>query len=185
MPPMPPTPWSQFSSHLWKTSLNSIVKERRRCYTRSGWRPSREPCRRLEQHLEVRNLEQKLMPLSLDEFLRRFLLHILPQGFVRIRNFGFLANRRRATLLPLCFHLLGSEQQLQAEQNRSSTNRLFRSLALSEVRWPDEGHRAAYRCRNPTPLAARGHRSSMNARSPIRILRVPRHGSHFFCLVVE
>src|SRR3989475_1364740 len=67
------------------------------------------------------NNEQKLMPLSLDQFLRRFLLHILPQGFVRIRNFGFLANRRRATLLPLCFHLLGSAQQLQAEQNRSST----------------------------------------------------------------
>ena len=34
---------------------------------------------------------------------RRFLLHVLPQGFVRIRHFGFLANRRRATLLPLCF----------------------------------------------------------------------------------
>jgi Putative transposase len=66
--------------------------------------------------------EQKLMALSLDEFLRRFLLHILPQGFVRIRNFGFLANRRRATLLPLCFHLLGSEQPPQAEQNVSSTN---------------------------------------------------------------
>jgi hypothetical protein len=54
------------------------------------------------------NNEQKLMTLSLDEFLRRFLLHVLPKGFVRIRNFGFLANRRRATLLPLCFHLLGS-----------------------------------------------------------------------------
>jgi len=67
------------------------------------------------------NNEQKLMPLSLDEFLRRFLLHILPQGFVRIRNFGFLANRRRATLLPLCFHLLGSAQQPQAEQDVSST----------------------------------------------------------------
>jgi hypothetical protein len=47
--------------------------------------------------------EQKLLTLSLDEFLRRFLLHVLPKGFVRIRNFGFLANRRRATLLPLCF----------------------------------------------------------------------------------
>ncbi|HTG29457.1 MAG TPA: transposase, partial [Methylomirabilota bacterium] len=53
--------------------------------------------------------EQKLLPLSLDEFLCRFLLHILPKGFVRIRNFGFLANRKRATLLPLCFQLLGSE----------------------------------------------------------------------------
>ena len=52
--------------------------------------------------------EQKLLALSLDEFLRRFLLHLLPKGFVRIRNFGFLANRNRATLLPLCFQLLGA-----------------------------------------------------------------------------
>jgi hypothetical protein len=64
--------------------------------------------------------EQKLLPLALDEFLCRFLLHILPKGFVRIRNFGFLANRRRATLLPLCFQLLGSEQQPQAQQHASS-----------------------------------------------------------------
>jgi Putative transposase/Transposase zinc-binding domain len=65
--------------------------------------------------------EQKLLPLSLNEFLCRFLLHILPKGFVRIRNFGFLANRKRATLLPLCFQLLGSAQQPQAEQHGSST----------------------------------------------------------------
>jgi rubredoxin len=64
--------------------------------------------------------EQKLQPLSLNEFLCRFLLHILPKGFVRIRNFGFLANRKRATLLPLCFQLLGSEQPPQAEQHASS-----------------------------------------------------------------
>jgi hypothetical protein len=66
------------------------------------------------------NNEQKLMTLSLDEFLRRFLLHLLPKGFVRIRNFGFLANRRRATLLPLCFQLLGAIQQPQAEQEAST-----------------------------------------------------------------
>jgi hypothetical protein len=47
--------------------------------------------------------EQKLLSLSVDEFLRRFLPHILPKSFVRIRNFGFLANRKRATLLPLAF----------------------------------------------------------------------------------
>jgi hypothetical protein len=57
------------------------------------------------------NNEQKLLSLSLDEFLRRFLLHVLPKGFVRIRHFGFLANRRRATTLPLCFPLLGSATQ--------------------------------------------------------------------------
>jgi len=54
------------------------------------------------------NNEQKLMTLSLDEFLRRFLLHLLPTGFVRIRHFGFLASRRRAQLLPLCFAALDS-----------------------------------------------------------------------------
>ena len=67
------------------------------------------------------NNEQKLMTLSLDEFLRRFLLHLLPKGFVRIRNFGFLANRKHATLLPLCFHLLGSVQEPQADQGASSS----------------------------------------------------------------
>jgi hypothetical protein len=55
------------------------------------------------------NNEQKLMTLSIHEFLRRFLLHLLPKGFVRIRHFGFLANRQRSTLLPLCFTALSSE----------------------------------------------------------------------------
>ena len=50
--------------------------------------------------------KKRLMTLPTDEFLRRFLLHLLPRGFVRIRNFGFLANRRRASLLPLCLQLL-------------------------------------------------------------------------------
>jgi hypothetical protein len=68
------------------------------------------------------NNEPKLMTLPLDEFLRRFLLHLLPKGFVRIRNFGFLANRRRATLLPLCFALLGAAQPPQAEKDLSSAS---------------------------------------------------------------
>jgi len=68
------------------------------------------------------NNEQKLLTLSLDEFLRRFLLHVLPKGFVRIRNFGFLANRRRTTLLPLGFQLLGAAQQPHTEQEASTAN---------------------------------------------------------------
>jgi Putative transposase len=50
--------------------------------------------------------KKRLMMLPVHEFLRRFLLHLLPPGFVRIRHFGFLANRRRANLLPLCAALL-------------------------------------------------------------------------------
>jgi hypothetical protein len=72
------------------------------------------------------NNEQKLMSLALDEFLRRFLLHLLPKGFVRIRHFGFLANRRRATLLPLCFQLLDAPPEAQADQDVSSSNDLWR-----------------------------------------------------------
>ena len=53
--------------------------------------------------------KQRIMTLSADEFLRRFLLHVLPKGFVRIRFFGFLANRRRATLLPICRQLLTAQ----------------------------------------------------------------------------
>jgi hypothetical protein len=66
--------------------------------------------------------QQKLRTLSVDKFLRRFLLHILPQGFVRIRHFGFLANRRRTTLLPLCFQLLGSTPETLTERHASSTD---------------------------------------------------------------
>jgi hypothetical protein len=53
------------------------------------------------------NKKQK-MTLTADEFLRRFLWHVLPKGFVRIRFFGFLANRPRATLLPICRHVLAA-----------------------------------------------------------------------------
>jgi Putative transposase len=69
------------------------------------------------------NNEQKLMTVSLDEFLRRFLLHLLPKGFVRIRHFGFLAHRRRAVFLPLCFHSLGSApQEPQTKQEPSAAD---------------------------------------------------------------
>jgi hypothetical protein len=42
------------------------------------------------------------MTLSATEFIRRFLLHVLPSGFVKIRHFGFLANRNRSARLSLC-----------------------------------------------------------------------------------
>jgi hypothetical protein len=55
--------------------------------------------------------QHRLMTLTADEFLRRFLLHTLPRGFVRIRFFGNMANRRRAALLPVCKHLLETNVQ--------------------------------------------------------------------------
>jgi hypothetical protein len=49
---------------------------------------------------------RKVMTLKADEFIRRFLLHVLPDGFHRIRNYGLLANGHRAEKLALCRKLL-------------------------------------------------------------------------------
>ena len=72
------------------------------------------------------------MTLSAQEFLRRFLLHVLPGGFVRIRSFGFLANRRRATLLPHCQRLLLENPKASRTRNEIQAV-LFRFLALSHA----------------------------------------------------
>jgi len=50
----------------------------------------------------------KIMALGVEEFLRRFLLHVLPRGFVRIRHFGLLANRQRSTLIARAQDLLAA-----------------------------------------------------------------------------
>ena len=64
--------------------------------------------------------KQKVMTVSTDEFLRRFLIHVLPRGLVRIRHFGFFANRRRAASLARCRALLNfissPEQPPQSSQ---------------------------------------------------------------------
>ena len=51
--------------------------------------------------------EVKTMTLSAEEFIRRFLLHVLPDGFQRIRYYGFLGNRYRREKLEQCRRLLG------------------------------------------------------------------------------
>jgi phosphatidylserine/phosphatidylglycerophosphate/cardiolipin synthase-like enzyme len=63
--------------------------------------------------------KKRLLTLHVDEFLRRFLLHVLPRGFVRIRHFGFLASRRRGALVSLCKQLLPADSP--ATPNSAST----------------------------------------------------------------
>lgn len=55
----------------------------------------------------------KVLPLDADEFLRRFLLHVVPRGFTRIRHFGLLANRTRGATLTRCRDLLGQPTPAQ------------------------------------------------------------------------
>ena len=58
---------------------------------------------------------QKIMPLDANEFIRRFLIHVLPDGFHRIRYFGFLGNCHRARKLKRCRELLGMASPIPAD----------------------------------------------------------------------
>ena len=68
--------------------------------------------------------QQRRMTLTIEEFLRRFLLHILPPGFVRIRYFGFFAHRHRRLLVPLCFRWL-AVSIAPARQKRETASPLW------------------------------------------------------------
>src|SRR5205823_6591369 len=59
--------------------------------------------------------QQKSMALDGVEFIRRFLLHVVPSGFMRIRHFGFLAHTHRAQKLELCRRLLNVGQAFDME----------------------------------------------------------------------
>ncbi len=62
----------------------------------------------------------KTMTLNATEFIRRFLLHVLPSGFVRIRHYGFLANRGRGEKLAVCRLLLGVWTDRNKSDDRQS-----------------------------------------------------------------
>jgi hypothetical protein len=64
----------------------------------------------------------RVMSLEPQEFIRRFLLHVLPPGLVRIRQFGFLANRVRKAKLELCRILLAVAEPLTAESGSADSN---------------------------------------------------------------
>jgi hypothetical protein len=96
---------------------------------------------------------QRKMTVSSEEFIRRFLMHVLSRGFVRIRNFGFLANGRRAVLLPLCRELLHMQPQQDASAAGSSTDRATWScplchgtMVIVERLTAGQIHRSRWRC---------------------------------------
>jgi hypothetical protein len=73
------------------------------------------------------NATNKVMTLTAEEFIRRFLLHTLPDGFQRIRHYGFLANGHRADKLDLCRRLLAAPPPEPLEPARDYRQR-YREL---------------------------------------------------------
>lgn len=65
--------------------------------------------------------KQKTMTLKVDEFIRRYLLHVLPDRYVRIRHFGLLANRSRKDNITLCRELLGTYTGIEPQKEKKET----------------------------------------------------------------
>lgn len=65
----------------------------------------------------------RVKPMTLDapEFIRRFLLHVLPDGFVKIRHYGILSNRNRKNKLGLCKRLLGADCRQEGREKKKES----------------------------------------------------------------
>jgi hypothetical protein len=94
-----------------------------------SWKDYKEHCK------------EKVMSLKAEEFIRRFLLHVLPKGYVRIRHYGLLAGRHRNAKLNQCRLLFGLPPQTKKE--RQSNLKILQELSETdptECRFCGEGH---------------------------------------------
>jgi len=79
---------------------------------------------------------KKALPLEAHEFIRRFLLHVLPNGFMRVRHFGFLANRSKKQALTQCRKLLGANPASLQSPSESAKDLLLRITGIDLNRCP-------------------------------------------------
>jgi len=82
----------------------------------------------------------KSMTLDAEELIRRFFLHVLPDGFMRIRDFGFLANRAKKHSLPQCRKLLGLNPALPQIPKKSPQDLLVKLTGIDLSRCPSCKH---------------------------------------------
>ena len=127
--------------------------------------------------------KQKPLPLSVDEFLGRFLLHILPKGFVRIRNFGSwpTASAPRSSRFAFSCGLGTTAARRTASLFH---RRLFRFLAPPKCGGPMKVIERLDRCRNPTSFSTTVGRCGMRRTVSTRKLRVLRCAPSL-CLVAR
>src|SRR5271163_437830 len=99
--------------------------------------------------------KKRLMTLTAGEFLRRFLLHVLPPGFARIRYFGIMAHRNRRASLPLCLQLLAQSGRVPAEASSEE-----KAVSSPRPLWP------CPQCGAPMVLIERLSLAQLRLRSP-------------------
>ena len=73
---------------------------------------------------------RKVMRLEVDEFIRRFLLHVLPRGFTRLRHYGLLANRNRSRKLARCRALLGQPGEAEPPKKETAQELMLRVTGI-------------------------------------------------------
>jgi len=103
----------------------------------------------------ARKNKKRLLTLPVNEFLRRFLLHVLPPGFVRIRHFGLMAHRHRRASLPLCLQLLAQSGRVPVE-----TSSAEKAVASPPPLW------TCPQCGAPMILIERLSSAQLRLRSP-------------------
>src|SRR5205823_4311186 len=94
------------------------------------------------------------MTLDADEFIRRFLLHVLPRGFMRLRHYGFLANRHKARTLRRCRELLGQPADPPSRSPKSVVQWMQEVTGIDLTQCPHCGARPLVRLPLP-PLSPR------------------------------
>jgi hypothetical protein len=77
---------------------------------------------------------EKVMTVEAFEFIRRFLLHVVPPGFVRLRHYGLLANRHRERNLQTCSRLLGQAPPVPAPEEPGTAASPEPTTAAAETR---------------------------------------------------
>lgn len=86
-----------------------------------------------------RKNQTRTMSLPADEFVRRFLLHILPKGFMKIRYFGFLANTNKKQTIPLIRRLINSKAELPEKTNETIEEMMLRLTGTDITCCPECG----------------------------------------------
>jgi hypothetical protein len=105
------------------------------------------------------------MTLEADEFIRRFLLHVPPDGFKRIRSYGWLANRHRTARLATCRRLLGVVPPADAIPDPMEDYR-------------DRYQRLTGRSLRDCPVCGNGHMVCIETFLPGALPRAPPHIHH-------
>jgi Putative transposase/Transposase zinc-binding domain len=121
---------------------------------------------RFTYHNRRQGNQVQTMTLEAHEFIRRFLLHIVPHGFQRLRHVGFLANRCKAHALRQCRHLLGQPTEPPPRAPPSAVEWMRQRTGLDLTQCPQCGHGPLVRSPLP-PLPVRAPDQEASAKVPI------------------